>query len=224
MRVNRGVVMASAAAVLAASGVAMGGVIYDNGGPPTDGNASWFFAQSPGNGVLSTEFADDFVLADGASTIRDIHWYGDTPALAPVGELDSFVLTIYSTAAGALAPGAVVTVANIVSIERSVVDLVDSDATYLYSAVVSDIVLQPGVRYWLGISADSGVDSPWSWRSTATGNGTAGWTRSGSTGLFEPTTIGGEAAFYLTDDIPAPGVVGVMGVAGVVVGMRRRRG
>ena len=227
MRANRLSAASSAAAVVvmmsAMAGAAMGGVIYDNGSVPDDGGATWYFAQLPGQGALSTEFADDFVLADGASTIRDIHWYGDALGFEPVDELDSFVLTIYSTAAVALAPGAVVTVASILSIERTAVDLAQSQDTYLYSAVVSDIVLQPGVRYWLGISGDSGLpSSPWSWRSSKTGNGIVGWTRSGSTGEFEPITIGIDAAFYLTDDIPAPGVVGVCGVMGAM-GMRRRR-
>jgi hypothetical protein len=227
LRAAMGVVV-GVGVVAGLSGAASGGVIYDNGGvPDVAAGTTWYFAQSPGNGFVSTEFADDFVLEEGASTIRDIHWYGDVFGFNLVDELDSFTVTIYATAVGALAPGAVVTVAQITSIDRQDVVLANTSDTYLYSARVEDIVLEPGVRYWLGISGDSGsADAPWGWRSTDAGNGVRGWSRSGATGQFEPIGTDfavGETAFYLTDDVPAPGGVALAGVMGMIGARRKRR-
>ena len=205
---------------LASASGAMGGVIFDNGAPFIGlAGTSWFAEVGGASGF--SEVADDFTLAAGFSTIRDIHWWGTysgTTFLPP----DSFTITIYNDAAVAHAPGTVHTLANIVSVQRTATaDLITGLTVFRYDAVVSDIVLAPGVPYWLGISNDTGASpsSQWAWAAHDPFSGNL-WQYSDPGAAFGARQD--ELAFYLTDDIPAPGVLSLAGLGVVAAGRRRR--
>jgi hypothetical protein len=199
--------------VVALTQAAQAGVIYDNGAPPDTGITS-YLAESGADG-FTDEAADDFVLVDGASTIRDIHWWGTELNPSP-GTPDDFTITIYNEAAVAPVPGSVAAVATILNITREIQTFGSIDV-YFYSAQVQDIALAPDTNYWLGIT--NGAGTGWGWVGhTAPGNHHQRFELDES--WFNN---GGELAFYLTDDIiPAPGVMAMAGAA-AMVGFRRRR-
>ena len=200
--------------IAALASAAHAGVIYDNGSPPGDNSVSMWFAETGVPG-FSIEVADDFILSDGLSTIRDVHWWGNyVNGAVDENAEDIFTLTIYNDAAVAQIPGSVNTVANALTVTRTPVTIGNFDM-YFYSAEIDAIALTPGTRYWLGISNAGGLG--WGWVSTETpGN----LTQSGSPGQWRIDSA--NAAFYLTDDVPTPGGLALVGVLGIV-GARRRR-
>ncbi len=201
--------------VLALASVSQAGVIYDNGSPPDNGELSTYLAETGAPG-FAEEVADDFILASGMSTIRDIHWWGGYFNPIGPGLVDDFTITIYNDAAVAPIPGTVNTVAHAVSVVRTPVTIGEFDL-YFYTALVDEIALAPDTRYWLGLSNNSGFG--WGW---AAGDGMGVLQQSLDTGSGQWISGSDSAAFYLTDDVPAPGGLALVGVAGVL-GARRRR-
>ena len=191
-------------------------IIYDNGGPNTG-------AGGPITGVVSdeggVEAADDFVLATGQSTIRDIHWSGEYAGGAPPAT-DSFTANIYSDASGA--PDALVTAVAFGPISR--VDAGINSAIFNFAATVSAVSLTAGTTYWLSILNQNDTVS---WL----------WTDNGATGNSRQRILPGEEwfiindfglTFSLTDDgaggqVPEPGTLMLLISGAIGLGWLRGR-
>jgi hypothetical protein len=120
-------------------------------------------APSGGRSTTCPEAADDFVLAAGQTTIRDIHWSGEDDGGVPA--TDTFTANIYSDASGS--PGALVAALTFGPISR--VDSGVNADIFNFSATVSPISLTAGTTYWLSI-LDRNDAVEWLW----VDNGTTG--------------------------------------------------
>jgi hypothetical protein len=196
-----------ALAIVGSHGSVRAAVIHDNGGPFIGLAAAASFADA--NNASFTEVADDFTLAAGLNTIRDIHWWGIYNTGIANPPADGFTITIYDDSSGA--PGAVNSAVNISSLVRTATaDIVTDRTVYKYDAVVSDMTLTAGSTYWLGISNNSGGNA-WAWvqSNPFSGNLHQYSVANGSFSLRQD-----EAAFNLTNDIvPEPSGIVLAGIA-----------
>lgn len=210
------VLFVAIAAMALMTGVASAAIIYDNGSP--DAYTIWF--SDPSYDVYKA--ADSFVLKSGASTIKDIHWWGGYDKGVTS---DDFTIKIYATAATALLPGAEIYVRNVGAVTRTDTGVVGEDGNeiYSYSIIIDPIALAAGTTYWLEI-VNSTEGGEWGWSSSAIGSH-ATWN---GEGWIETSD---ELAFNLTGDAPIP--TGVpepatmmllgLGLAGVAVARKKFR-
>ena len=187
--------------------------IFDNGGP--DLVTAW-------NSDLTTfgfESADNFDLLAGSSTITDIHWFGEY--FDNIAGTDAFTIRIYDDAGGE--PDTLV-YSNFIgsSATRTPTGTQGSGGfdVYAYSMLVAPIALSSGTPYWLSIVNDT--TNGWYWATSVGFSSGDSVIREGPTGAWEPTPLGNELAFSLTNDVPEPMTLMLVGT-GVVAALARRR-
>lgn len=194
--------------------------IFNNGAPFIGLAANATFADSSGPSGFS-EVADDFSLASGASTVRDVHWWGIYDS-GVTPSSDQFTLKIYNDNSNA--PGSLVLTLTIDSLSRTATsDVVTGRTVHAYHAAVPGVSLAPSTTYWLGISNNSGGNA-WAWVQSNPFSGNL-HQFSISNGSFGRRLD--EAAFFLTDTIvPEPSTAALALVGGLaLLGMawKRRR-
>ncbi len=183
------------------------------------------------NDTLLTELAADFVL-DGDKYITDVHWWGGYWGGGVAGR--DFRIRIYGDNGSGTAPGADPALYDVVysSLQCNETPWAGGSAAgYEYNLDLdSSFMAQAGVTYWLSIQSVTGETSgQWGWAGSYTDNGTHGASlRSEYFGYPNWTDVAPllgqsyfDTLFYLTGtDVPAPGALALLGLAGLV---RRRR-
>jgi len=209
------VLFVAIAAMALMTGVASADIIYDNGSH----NSGYIWVSDYSYGAVE---ADSFVLAAGANTIKDIHWWG---AYYKGVTADDFTIKIYDTPAGAVLPGAeLYTIKGAVT--RTTTGVIGENGLeiYYYSIVINPIALAAGETFWLEI-ANNTDGAEWGWSTSSSGSHVAslgeGW-----------EILDEELAFNLTDDtqipptgVPEPATMMLLGLglAGVAVARKKFR-
>lgn len=196
-------------------------VIFNNGAPlvvPAIAQGALFADTGNAN---SSEVADDFTLLADLNVIRDIHWWGTYGGSPPAN--DAFTIKIYNDNAGTV--GTLNTTASLSSLVRTATSTtINERVMYSYDAVVSDITLTAGTKYWLGISNTSGLGGLQAWAWVVSANSGSGRTFSTSNGTW--TANNKSLAFNLTNTVvpePATAVLAAISLLGLVAFKTVRR-
>jgi hypothetical protein len=199
------------------------GTVYNNGPPHLQ------IGYPHSDFTFGSQYADDFVLNKGASTIRGIHWFGSYGGGTAPGA-DNFVINIYPDDEDRPPLDDYLTV-NITAGPRRVRQGVSAlpGSLYRYSVVIDPVVLEPNTRHWLSI-INTTTSGDWLWASSVDGNGRSAW-RPTSPAEDWRLIFGTNAnvSFELTSDgtlpaVPEPGTMclAVLGAIAIwVCGTRR---
>ena len=202
---------------IAAGTPAMAGIIFNNGAPDlSNGWASDF--------SFPSQQADDFSLAPGAETIRDVHWWGlyafsNTPT-AP----DNFTIRIFADNGGVPAVNSLFNF-NLGDVGRmDTGDNIFVFDVYKYSVDIPDTTLVPNTPYWLSIVNNTAADTDdiWFW-ATSSQTGNAAERVSDGQNWVSPSggPPGHELAFNLTT-VPEPSAVLGLGLLGLGALVKRQ--
>lgn len=178
-------------------------VIFDNGLPDeVSGVLSGVF-----DGVLAL---DDFVLAEGANVVTDVHWWGAFTSTLPSLDGITFALAI-------LDPGDIAnpiispTVSPIVQPTDLDIELAAAPLDIFEFSVVLDepLALVAGQTYYLALAYFGPFQTSWLW---ATSN-QSGLHFTVATDALEPVEGDGDLAFQLTGGvIPEPATMSLLGL------------
>ena len=192
------------------------GVIFNNGGPDNMGHFESDFAATP-----SVRAADDFTLAE-AAVIRDVHWWGVyNDHIGVVPDTDSFTIEVYPTSGGVLVdptPAHAIVVGDVGRTNTNAELPGDGLYVYRYDVGGLNIPLAAGTYALCIVNDTTGVDRTWHW-ARASGGGTM-WTRTGPL-TWEQVSYSARTAFRLTDNVPEPAGLGLIGLA--MLTLKRRR-
>jgi len=198
-----------------AAGAANAGIIYDNGTPDDQWGYISDFDPDP---ILRA--ADDFTLSE-AATIRDVHWWGYYGYHGALPDTDSFTIEIYGMVGGAPAAGPPDHSIVVGDVGRTATGggLPGSGpSVYKYDVGGLSIPLAAGTYALCIINDTTSADEvDWEWARRTQSAGTM-WTNVAG----EPWVVGTSGtAFYVTDDVPEPAGLGLIGLAALTLKRRR---
>lgn len=159
---------------------------------------------------LPQEIAGSFLLEAGASTIRDVHWWGTYPpdlgdTSGPYDELaaDDFTISFYEES-----PSGGPALTPFISFNPVVtrVDVPDAGSWNIfgYSANIPELVLASDTLYFISIVNNTAGDSDaWHWTSLEDSVQDI-WFRFDGADPWDLESHVRYPAFYLTDDLPGP--------------------
>lgn len=225
---KRTILMGTGALLLTSSVAFAGatdGVVYDNGA--WDGSLAGASSQLDSAYPFDSQTADDFVLASDF-TLTGASWSGVYfNGSAPL-QSEDFNVLIYADdgsgtapTGGPLDPSGTAIASFTVSPTR--VDTGDG-VNFDYSADFGGgVALTAGTQYWVAIQSIMLFPPQFGWNATGSVNGATSVQGFPLLGLDYWTDTGLDRAFQLHGtDVPAPGALALLGLAGVAARRRRR--
>jgi hypothetical protein len=178
---------------------------------------------------VPAQLVDDFQLQPGASTITDVHWWGEyaNPNNPGTPGTDDFTIRIFGDVSGTpeidplneFAVGAV---------NRVSIGVIDGDEVFAYSVDIAPLTLAANTTYWLSIVNDTTLDTDdnWFWNLEVPSATTSVKCGRGVDGAIWGQCQLLELGFQLTNDalaVPEPATWAMFAAGPASLGLMNRR-
>ncbi|MDX2116985.1 MAG: hypothetical protein SFY96_02255 [Planctomycetota bacterium] len=219
-------VMFFSAAVLASVSVAQGATLYSQANNLS--TSAGLFSDAVAGQFFSQRMADNFTLAGGGQ-LTGVRWYGGSQwfQFPDLTNMSGFTVEILADDAGApdgtqvIYSQAFTKAATNPTLNGNLMNFGHGQYTFEVS-LANAVNLNAGTQYWISIGATlvNPFADGWVWSKSTQGDGTNASNFFNGPNYF--TFNSGDMAFDLVGNIPTPGSVGVMALAGLVAARRRR--